>query len=162
MIPRGSGQPALVALLKRFAVTLLGGGLVLLGLALMVLPGPGFLVVVVGLTVLATEYAWARRLLKRARSKAEEAQRAAVASRPRLVFTVLFALGMVAVGVGAFLFPDLPFASPVTGTCVLLGGVILLTTTIITARVSAGRPTTYDEAPARTGGAHRLDPEVTA
>ena len=65
------------AVVKRFAVTILGGALLLLGLAMMVLPGPGILVIVAGLAVLATEYVWAQRLLKRAKSQAEKVQEAA-------------------------------------------------------------------------------------
>jgi uncharacterized protein (TIGR02611 family) len=40
-----------------------GIALTLLGLALLVLPGPGILTIAAGLAVLATEFVWARRLL---------------------------------------------------------------------------------------------------
>lgn len=40
-----------------------GTGLVILGLMLLVLPGPGILTIAAGLTVLATEFVWARNLL---------------------------------------------------------------------------------------------------
>ncbi|MBA2697038.1 MAG: PGPGW domain-containing protein, partial [Actinobacteria bacterium] len=65
---------------RRFAVTLVGAAVVILGVVLMPLPGPGLLIVAVGLAILATEYAWARRLLARTRAKAQEAQQTAVAS----------------------------------------------------------------------------------
>ena len=39
----------------------------LIGVALLVLPGPAFIVIPIGLAILATEYAWARRWLKRVR-----------------------------------------------------------------------------------------------
>lgn len=39
----------------------------MIGIALLVLPGPAFLVIPVGLAILATEFVWARRWLKRAR-----------------------------------------------------------------------------------------------
>ena len=42
----------------------LGGALVALGLVLVPLPGPGWLIVIAGLAVLAVEYAWARHLLR--------------------------------------------------------------------------------------------------
>ncbi|BCJ35748.1 hypothetical protein Athai_32510 [Actinocatenispora thailandica] len=41
-----------------------GGALVVLGLILVPLPGPGWLIVIAGLAVLAVEYAWARHLLR--------------------------------------------------------------------------------------------------
>ena len=51
----------------RFAkrVACIGGGFTLLalGAAMLVLPGPGWVAIGVGLTLLATEYAWARRWL---------------------------------------------------------------------------------------------------
>lgn len=40
-----------------------GIGLILLGLALLVLPGPGILTIAAGLALLATEFVWAANLL---------------------------------------------------------------------------------------------------
>jgi len=45
----------------------IGGSIVLIGIALIVLPGPAFVVIPVGLAILATEFAWARHWLKKAR-----------------------------------------------------------------------------------------------
>ncbi len=59
---------------RRMAVSLAGGLLVVAGIALLVLPGPGFLLIVAGLAVLATEYAWAQRALNAARRRAEQAR----------------------------------------------------------------------------------------
>ncbi|MFL6598372.1 MAG: PGPGW domain-containing protein [Chthoniobacterales bacterium] len=44
----------------------------LIGIALHVLPGPAFVVIPVGLAILATEYAWARRWLIKARRIASD------------------------------------------------------------------------------------------
>jgi uncharacterized protein (TIGR02611 family) len=52
--------------LRRAAVALAGSGLVAVGLLLLVLPGPGTPVLLGGLAVLATEFAWAERALGRA------------------------------------------------------------------------------------------------
>lgn len=60
---------------KRIAVTVVGGAVVLAGLAMVVLPGPGLLVVVLGLAVLATEYAWAASMLERTKRAARTATR---------------------------------------------------------------------------------------
>ena len=59
---------------KRIAVTAAGGFLMIVGIALLVLPGPGWLFIFLGLGVLATEYVWAERLLKTAKQKAEQAK----------------------------------------------------------------------------------------
>ncbi len=53
--------------LKKMIVGVVGGTILLFGLALLVLPGPAFVVIPVGLAVLATEFVWARRWLQRAR-----------------------------------------------------------------------------------------------
>lgn len=67
---------------RRMAISLLGFGLVLVGIVLLVLPGPGLLLIVAGLAVLATEYVWAQRTLNYARRKAAQAKDRAL-RRPR-------------------------------------------------------------------------------
>ena len=46
----------------RTAVAILGGGLAIVGLLLVPLPGPGWLVVFLGLAILGTEFHWAGRI----------------------------------------------------------------------------------------------------
>lgn len=58
-----------LGVLYRVAVAVAGFAVVLLGLFLVPLPGPGWLVVFVGLGILATEFAWAERLLDFAKAK---------------------------------------------------------------------------------------------
>ena len=58
---------------KRIAVTVVGGALVLAGIAMFVLPGPGILVVALGFAVLGTEYAWAAAALERTKQTAAKA-----------------------------------------------------------------------------------------
>jgi hypothetical protein len=59
---------------KRVGITIAGLVLLVLGAAMLVLPGPGLLVIIAGLAVLATEYVWAQRLLRIAREKATQAR----------------------------------------------------------------------------------------
>jgi uncharacterized protein (TIGR02611 family) len=58
---------------KRIAVTFAGSVVVIIGLILVPLPGPGWAIVFGGLAILATEYVWARRLLNFAKEKVGEA-----------------------------------------------------------------------------------------
>lgn len=51
--------------LRRIAVTVIGLTLVLVGVIMIVAPGPATVVIPIGLAVLGLEYAWARRLLRR-------------------------------------------------------------------------------------------------
>ena len=62
---------------RRIAVTVVGAALVLAGVAMVVLPGPGLLVVVAGFAVLGTEYAWAAAALERTKRTAAEAAKVA-------------------------------------------------------------------------------------
>lgn len=52
---------------KRVVVTIFGFGILILGIIMLVTPGPGWLFIFLGLGVLATEYIWAHHLLKKAR-----------------------------------------------------------------------------------------------
>jgi hypothetical protein len=51
--------------LRRFLVGVVGGTVILLGLLMTVLPGPAIIVVPLGFAILATEFAWARRVWRR-------------------------------------------------------------------------------------------------
>ena len=55
-------------LLWRIGVTVLGVLVVAIGILLLPLPGPGWVIIFGGLGILATEYAWAARLLRFARN----------------------------------------------------------------------------------------------
>jgi uncharacterized protein (TIGR02611 family) len=57
---------------RRIIILIVGMTVLLFGVALLVLPGPAFVVIPVGLAILATEYAWARRLLRVMRDSAEK------------------------------------------------------------------------------------------
>src|SRR6266511_2856233 len=59
---------------KRVAVLIVGSVVVAAGLAMLVLPGPGLLVIILGLAILATEFAWAEYLLHKAKEKAVKAK----------------------------------------------------------------------------------------
>ncbi|GJM11231.1 MAG: hypothetical protein DHS20C11_35070 [Lysobacteraceae bacterium] len=50
--------------MKRTLVTVVGVLLILVGLPLLLLPGPGLVVIILGLAVLGVEYAWARRRMR--------------------------------------------------------------------------------------------------
>lgn len=50
---------------KRVVKTVFGFTLLAIGVVLLVTPGPGWVVILAGLAVLAAEYLWARRLLDR-------------------------------------------------------------------------------------------------
>ncbi len=54
---------------RQAAVAVIGGTVLLIGVVMVVLPGPATLVIPVGLAILATEFLWARKLLGGVRKK---------------------------------------------------------------------------------------------
>ena len=118
------------------AVTLLGTALLVAGAAALVLPGPGLLLLLLGLIVLATEFEWAERRVEAVRDKAFDVSAAGVASWPRIIASI--ASGCLLVAVGVFWWvdptipqfwivgPDLPFGGWGTGIVIVLSGLVAL------------------------------------
>jgi uncharacterized protein (TIGR02611 family) len=63
--------PATIAIrqTRRLVIAVIGGIVLGAGLVLLVTPGPGFLVVILGLTILSWEFSWAKRLLHQAKTQ---------------------------------------------------------------------------------------------
>ena len=53
---------------RKPVIAVVGGTVLLIGIALIVLPGPAFVVIPIGLAILATVFLWAKRWLQKARS----------------------------------------------------------------------------------------------
>jgi uncharacterized protein (TIGR02611 family) len=80
----------------RVLYVVVGFTILLGGLAMLVLPGPAFLVIPIGLAILALEFTWAERLLERAIEQGERARQKASDTTP-----MQKALTGVAVGLAA-------------------------------------------------------------
>ena len=90
-----------LGLTTKVVVGIVGTLVVVAGVIMMVTPGPAFVMIPLGLAILATEFDFARRWLHWAREKAEEAKRKSdemdpAVRRRRLVLTGLTALLVVA------------------------------------------------------------------
>ncbi len=120
--------------MKRAVVAVLGSILTLAGIALLVLPGPGFVLVAVGLSVLATQFAWAAKPLDYAKGKARQGVDEVATSRLRAGFAVVCALALLAVGVLAIAGVDLPFVNVVSAVLLILSGLFLLGTVVYARR----------------------------
>lgn len=68
---------------KRIVVIVIGYTILLIGIALLVLPGPAFIVIPIGLGILATEVVWARKLLDRFKGRFDAMREAARARKAR-------------------------------------------------------------------------------
>lgn len=60
--------------IKRIAVGVAGGIVLIVGIIAIPYPGPGWLIVFAGLAILATEFTWAQRVLDVAKSKYDQWQ----------------------------------------------------------------------------------------
>ncbi len=61
--------------LRRAVVAVIGFTVLLIGVAMVVLPGPAVVVIPLGLAILATEFVWAKRLLEKARATVSRKER---------------------------------------------------------------------------------------
>jgi uncharacterized protein (TIGR02611 family) len=95
--------------LYRWAFVAVGIVVLGLGVAMLALPGPAFVVIPIGLAILSLEFAWAERLLEKALVKGEEARRKASEATPaqKALSAAAVACG-VAAAVAAAILWDIP------------------------------------------------------
>jgi tellurite resistance protein TerC len=62
--------------IRKVVIGVIGTTVLLIGVALIVLPGPAIIVIPIGLGILASEFIWARRVVKRGRILVKRAKRA--------------------------------------------------------------------------------------
>ena len=58
--------------LKKAIIGIIGGTIVLIGIVMIVLPGPAFLIIPLGLSILATEFLWAKKMVAVLKTKMEK------------------------------------------------------------------------------------------
>jgi uncharacterized protein (TIGR02611 family) len=102
-----------LSLATKVVVTVVGGLVMLAGVVMLFTPGQGILAIVLGLAILATEYAWAERWLRKAKEKAADARRRAEAMDPavrrrRLLLAGVVVLVLVGAAVAYLLTYDWP------------------------------------------------------
>lgn len=107
---------------KRLLLEVVGWVLLLAGVAAMVLPGPGLLLMAAGLAVLSQQYTWAERLLDPVMLRALKAAAEGVETWPRVVMSTIGALGLGAFGALWIIEPDVPSWWPVADKWWLVGG----------------------------------------
>ncbi len=121
--PERPGEPKLVRKLRerqvehkqrgrlyRWAFVLLGIAVLGIGIAMLALPGPAFVVIPIGLAILSLEFAWAEHLLEKALIKGEEAKRkASEASRGQKILSGLAIACAAAAALAAAILWDIPY-----------------------------------------------------
>jgi len=90
---------AVKSTLKRIMVEGSGWILVVVGIAALVLPGPGLLALFAGVALLSTQYEWAERRLDPVKKAALRTAADSVKSWPNLAMSTLGVLALIGVGV---------------------------------------------------------------
>jgi hypothetical protein len=97
-------------MLRRLVSEVLGWLLAVVGLVLMMpgVPGPGLILFVAGIALLAQHYAWARRILDPLHDRAVEAAKRGVETKKRISMSLAGVLWLVALGAVWLLSPPIP------------------------------------------------------
>jgi Putative transmembrane protein (PGPGW) len=111
---------------KRLIIVGVGVVLLAVGTLLLVLPGPGLLLVLAGLITLASEFPALERYVNPVRSRALRAAEESVSSPWRIAGSVTAGLLLIAAGIVWGIVPSLPLAGWGTGTSLILSGLVLL------------------------------------
>ncbi|MEV6878613.1 PGPGW domain-containing protein [Amycolatopsis sp. NPDC051128] len=111
--------------MKRVLVVAGGAILLVVGVLLLVLPGPGLLLVLAGLLLLASEFPKLERYVDPVRDRAMKAAEDSVSSPLRIAGSVLAGLALLAAGIVWGTVRSLPFSGWSTGSSLILSSVIL-------------------------------------
>jgi uncharacterized protein (TIGR02611 family) len=115
-------------------VAVLGVALLLIGIALIVLPGPGFLLIAAALALLATQFDWAKVPLDYARAKAEDGIDEIARSRFRAALALVCALALIALGIVELVGVNIPYVNGITAAMLILSGLFLVGTMVYALR----------------------------
>ena len=107
---------------KRIVLEVLGWILVVVGIAALVLPGPGLLALFAGVALLATQYEWAERRVEPVKKAALRTAADSVKSWPRIALSAFGVLWLVGFGVLWVIDPAAPSWWPIDDKWWLVGG----------------------------------------
>ncbi|MGC9380742.1 PGPGW domain-containing protein [Streptomyces sp. MH13] len=111
--------------IRRAALGALGAVLVVIGVALLVLPGPGLLLVFAGMVLLARAVPALHRFVAPVRRQAMRAAEESVSSPWRIAGSILVGLFLIVAGVVWGALPQLPYSGWGTGVSLIVSGVVL-------------------------------------
>jgi len=69
---------------KRLIVAVIGFTILGIGIAMIVLPGPAILVIPLGLSILATEFVWAKRFLEKMKDRLKKTYKSSTKPMERI------------------------------------------------------------------------------
>lgn len=124
--------------LRRVLIEVAGWTLVVVGIAALVLPGPGLLALFAGLAILSQQYEWAERRMRPVEIMALKSAAEGVQTWPRIIASVLAALALGAIGVVWGIRPDAPGWWPLDDKWWLPGGWATAATLIVSCLLALG------------------------
>jgi hypothetical protein len=134
---------------KRAAALIGGGLLVAVGVVLLVLPGPGLLLVLAGLVVLANEFPAVERYVDPVQDRAMKAAEQSVSSPLRITGSVLAGLALIGGGIAwGFLGKRVWLGGWATGSSLILSGLVLLALLVYSYRRVRAKRQEQDQRPA--------------
>jgi hypothetical protein len=107
---------------KRIGLEVVGWTLVVVGIAALILPGPGLLMIAGGMIVLSQQYEWAERRVEPIKREALKGAANSVETWPRIIATSTMIVLIAAAGVLWFVGPDSPGWWPLSDRWWLPGG----------------------------------------
>jgi uncharacterized protein (TIGR02611 family) len=123
---------------KRIVLETVGWILVVAGIAALVLPGPGLLMIAAGMVILSQEYEWAERRLEPIKRKALRGAAEGVETNTRTAMSTAFALALLACGVLWIWGPEEPGWWPGPEETWLPGGWATGITQVLSAFIALG------------------------
>lgn len=108
--------------IKRWSLTVLGWVLLLVGIAALPLPGPGAMIILLAMIVLATQYEWAERRLDSVKEWALKGAADTVKSWPRIFASLFGVAWLVGFGILWCVRPAAPDWWPLRESWWLIGG----------------------------------------
>ena len=122
MVAEVTGRDDVKRRAKRILIEVAGWVLVVVGIAALVLPGPGLLALFAGVALLATQYAWAERRLEPVKKAAYRAAADGVKTWPRITLSTLGVLWLIGIGIAWGIRPAAPSWWPLRESWWLPGG----------------------------------------
>lgn len=123
---------------KKWGLTILGWLLLVVGIAALPLPGPGAMIILAAMFVLATQYEWAERRLDRVKEWALKGATDSVKSWPRILASLLGVAWLIGLGIYWGIRPPAPDWWPLAEKYWLIGGWGTGSTLIFSGLVAGG------------------------
>ncbi|MGA8846008.1 MAG: PGPGW domain-containing protein [Nocardioides sp.] len=151
---------------KRVGLEVVGWTLLVAGIAALILPGPGLLMIFAALAVLSQQYEWADRRLAPIKYRALKGAAESVENTPRILASLVGTLGLFAAGALWSLDPEVPGWWPLpeglwlvggaaTGVTLIASGLIAIALLVYSYRRFHGRPEAVRELEAQIEEADR-------